>query len=261
MQPIFKSGRYLFALAVITFGIIQIITANFLSSLFPVPDALPGRRLFLYFFSVLFIAGGAGIIISKTSSAARATGILFFVMLIYPHLPKLINDIHNGGEWTVFAETAAFCGGAFIVGVAQSEGFTDPGRRENIRRTILRSGRFIFAGALLVFGILHLQYAGYIATLIPHWIPIPLFWSYFVGVAFIAGAASILLKIKIRLACSLLGFMFLFWVFFVHAPRVMANPYIETEWTSLFVATGFCGIFFTLGADPNLTNKSWEENP
>jgi|SRR6185437_7447715 uncharacterized membrane protein len=260
MLTISRPGRYLFAIALIAFGIIQFLIAGFLSSLFPIPDSLPARKIVLYIVSALFILSGAGIIVFKENKAALTAGLVLLLLLIYPHLFSLLKNLHNGGEWAVFGETAAFCGGAFILAEQVTGRKTDPAGGSRFWSASMKAGPLFFGIALLIFGVQHFLYAKYIATLIPHWIPFPLFWSYFVGVAFIAGAASILLKIRTRLASSLLGFMFLFWVIFVHAPRVMANPHTETEWTSLFVAMGFCGIFFTLAGNSGLVNKSRKEN-
>jgi uncharacterized membrane protein len=259
MPKIFLPGRYLFAVALIAFGIIQFLTGAFLSSLLPVPESLPAGKILLYALSTLFILSGAGIIILKENKTALTAGLIFLLLLIYPHLVILLQNLHNAGEWTVLGESAAFCGGAFII-AEQFTGRPDPAGRSGPWNAFMKAGRFIFGIALIIFGVQHFLYADYIATLIPHWIPFPLFWSYFVGVAFIAGAASILLKIKIRLACSLLGLMFLFWIIFVHVPRVTVNPRTETEWTSLFVASGFCGIFLTLGGNSELLNKKQKGN-
>jgi uncharacterized membrane protein len=260
MPAIFRPGRYLFAIALMAFGIIQFLTRAFMSSLLPVPETLPAGKILLYALSTLFILSGAGIIMLKENKAALTAGIVFLLLLIYPHLVILLKNLHNGGEWTVFGETAAFCGGAFII-AKQFTGKPGPAGRSRLWNAFMKAGPLLFGIALIIFGVQHFLYADYIATLIPHWIPFPLFWSYFVGIAFIAGAASILLKIKIRLACSLLSFMFLFWIIFVHLPRVTVSPHTETEWTSLFVAAGFCGIFLTLAGNSELLNKKQKENP
>ena len=75
----------------------------------------------------------------------------------------------------------------------------------------------------------------------PAWIPARLFWAYFVGAAFIAAGASIVTKVKARLAASLLGIMFAIWVLILHLPRVVANLHTKQEWTSLVIALGMSG--------------------
>lgn len=244
MQPLFRSGRYLFALAIMAFGAIQFVSGHFLIALFPLPENFPATGFLMALFSTLFIGAGLGMTINKVALRfAFLAGFLFFLIMIYPNLVKLFTDLHNGGVWTVVGETAALGAGALILTGKIPNRIMDP---EKQTRPWYTYGRMIFALSLLVFGILHFEYADYIATLITGWIPFKLFWSYFVGVAFILGFLSILTNVKIYLASNLLGFMFLFWVIFEHLPRVIAKPDIEPEWTSMFIALAFCGIFFML---------------
>ena len=42
--------------------------------------------------------------------------------------------------------------------------------------------------------------------------------------------------------------MFLLWVIILHAPRVLAKPAAEPEWTSLLIALAMSGIGFTLAS-------------
>ena len=230
MQELYKSGRYFFAVAIIAFGVIQFVAGDFMAGLLPVSETLPGRKLFLYLVSTLFLVGGLGLLVPVSyKHAARFVGYLFLILVIYPHLAALIPDIKNPGPWTSTAECLALCGGAFIISGSPK---------------FISIGKIVFAISLVVFAVQHFLYADFIATLIPEWIPLKVFLAYFIGVAFTLASISILLNIKTRLACCLLGFMFLFWVIFLHAVRVAGSPQKETEWTSLFVAIGFCGIFF-----------------
>jgi hypothetical protein len=91
------------------------------------------------------------------------------------------------------------------------------------------------------FAIQHFQYAQFVATLVPGWIPGHLFWAYFVGVALCASAVSILTGIYVRLAAGLLGLMFFSWVFILHLPRCLASPRTGPEWTSAFNALAMAG--------------------
>jgi uncharacterized membrane protein len=101
---------------------------------------------------------------------------------------------------------------------------------------LIRSAPYFFSACLVVCAMLHFVYAGYIATLIPSWIPARLFLSYFIGVAFLASAIGIAINRAGRLAAMLMGAMFYIWFAILHLPRVIANPQTEAEWTSAFVA-------------------------
>ena len=106
--------------------------------------------------------------------------------------------------------------------------------------------RYGFAVSLLLFGIQHIIYFAYIETLIPVWLPAQAFWAYLVTAAFLLSAISFFSGWKIGLASLLLGIMFGLWVVILHAPRAIGKGNVETEWSSLFVALGVCGVALTL---------------
>ena len=109
--------------------------------------------------------------------------------------------------------------------------------------------------ALLLFGIQHIIYFAYIETLIPVWLPAQAFWAYLVTAAFLLSAISFFSGWKIGLASLLLGIMFGLWVVILHAPRAIGKGNVETEWSSLFVALGVCGVSLTL-ANRHLTGPT-----
>src|SRR5438034_1352913 len=93
-------------------------------------------------------------------------------------------------------------------------------------------GRIFVAVSLVVFGVQHFLYGGFVAGLVPAFMPGRLFWAYFVGVAFIAAAAGILYKMLARPAATMLGVMFFLFVVLLHIPRIIGNSGNGNEWTS-----------------------------
>jgi uncharacterized membrane protein len=102
-------------------------------------------------------------------------------------------------------------------------------------------GRVFVAISLVVFGIQHFIYGGFVARLVPAWMPGQLFWAYFVGGAFFAAAAGIFIKILARPATTMLGVMFFLFVVLLHTPRIALHSHDGNEWTSGFVALAMCG--------------------
>jgi uncharacterized membrane protein len=102
-------------------------------------------------------------------------------------------------------------------------------------------GRVFVAISLVVFGVQHFIYGGFVATLVPAFMPGRLFWAYFVGVAFFAAAAGILYHLLARAAATMLGVMFFLFVLLLHIPRIIGNSSNGNEWTSGFVALAMCG--------------------
>jgi uncharacterized membrane protein len=102
-------------------------------------------------------------------------------------------------------------------------------------------GRILVSISLVVFGVQHFIYGGFVATLVPAFMPGRLFWAYFVGVAFVAAASGILTKMLARPAATMLGVMFFLFVLLLHIPRIIGKSSDGNEWTSGFVALAMCG--------------------
>jgi uncharacterized membrane protein len=108
---------------------------------------------------------------------------------------------------------------------------------------IMPFGRLFLAIPMAVFGTEHLTDTADIANLVPQWMPAHTFWVYLVGMALIAAALSITVKIKSRLAAMLLGAMFCCFVLLIHVPNIVA-----TAGNRIFWAIGLRDIAFSGGA-------------
>ena len=245
-------GRLLYATALVILGAEHLVNANFPVGLLPVPPDVPGRLVLVYVAGAVLLVAGAGLLFrQKVRLLALVVSGLFGLVVLTVHVPLLLAAPTNGGEWTAFFEAVALGGGALLMaGRATGAGQTDAG-------DLTRYGRWLFASSLVVFGVLHFVYAPFIATLIPGWIPAPLFWAYFVGVAFLGTASSIFLNYQRLIATALLGLMFLGWVLVLHGPRVVASPRIEPEWTSLCVALAMSGSAFSLAGLPVNSRRTY----
>jgi uncharacterized membrane protein YphA (DoxX/SURF4 family) len=101
--------------------------------------------------------------------------------------------------------------------------------------------RIFVAISLVVFGIQHFIYGGFVSGLVPAFMPGRLFWAYFVGVAFVAAAIGILTRMLARPAATMLGVMFFLFVVLLHLPRIVGNASDGNEWMRGFVALAMCG--------------------
>ncbi len=244
MNTLFSFGRTLYAVAILSLGLLLLITRNFPTALFPLPAAFPGRSALVIGLGVVFVLAGLSLLmLRKADSSSLLLGILWLLVMFTLHLPALVSNPYNASKWTVIFELVALSGGGFYLA-----GELGPllGKPINRRFTLITVGRLLFAGSLVIFGVLHFLYAAFIATLIPSWVPGQLFWAYFVGVGFLATAISLLLQKQMSLATHLLGSMFLLWVIILHAPRAVAKPHVEPEWTSLLIALAMSGISFSM---------------
>lgn len=247
MKKITQLGSYLFTIAILGFGIIQLITANLPSEFLPLPQNMIGKNVLALTTGIFFITASLGIILNKSAKLlAIIIGLLFLLFLALIHIPKLTSNIYNPSEWVAFLETLSFSCGAFILASILPTTSSFLLKWESNSSKIIKVTVYLFAVALLIFGVQHIMYEQFIITLIPGWIPFKILFSHLVKFAFIATSISIILNWKQQLSTFLLGSMFLIWSLILHAPRVASTPKLEPEWTSLFVALAMSGICFII---------------
>jgi uncharacterized membrane protein len=223
MDKLIQSGRYIFAIAFLAFGIQHFIYAKYGAGLGP--PWIPGSPLRACFMGAALIIASIRIATNaKTRVTGMLLGFLLFLYFLLLYAPRLVANVHDPGPWTSGAEILALSGAAWVLAGIPA-----------------KLGRYLFALTLTVFGVQHLLYAKFVATLVPSWIPGRLFCANAVGIAFIAATLSLLTNIKARLAATLLGIMFFTWVLILHLPRVAAALHNGNEWTSAFVALAMCG--------------------
>ena len=116
-------------------------------------------------------------------------------------------------------------------------------------------GPVCFAAPLALFGAEHIVSAQVIVEVVPRWMPWRFFWTYFVGLALIAAAVSIVLARLVRLSATLLSVMFFLFVAMVHAPRLLANPADRISWAVLLRDLSFAAGAWALAAAQSATKS------
>jgi uncharacterized membrane protein len=246
MKNLTTIGRFLFALAILAFAIQHFIYAGSGNGLGP--PWTTENHLLACGMGIVLLAAAAGMATGKQlQGAAVIVGAVSFARGVIFDFPKIMTSPHNPGPWTSGFELFAIAAASFILATLTMS-TADANRAGSPRGMLFQSGRVLFAAALVVFGIQHLLYGHFVATLIPDWIPARVFWAYFIGVDFIAAALAIVSGMVARLAGTLLGTMFLLWVLILHAPRVVRALHNGNEWTSMFVALAMSGAAFIVAA-------------
>jgi uncharacterized membrane protein len=229
MSKTLLAGQMLFGTALIGLGIEPFVTGHLPSALVPLQQPLPPW--------VAMLLGGA-LVASVVATARKKWRAAPMVVVTFPalvllatQLPDLARSPRDPTVWSGVFQVTAFVAAALLAGNPSI-------------------GRMLFAAALVGFGVHHFMYAGFIASLIPAWIPGPLFWTYLTGVAFCAAAAASLSGKATRPAGYGLALMFLSWVLVVHLPRIMADPAKEAEWSSGLVALAMAAAGLLLAQSP-----------
>ncbi|HZY78454.1 MAG TPA: DoxX family membrane protein [Cyclobacteriaceae bacterium] len=204
----------------------------------------------LYFFAVYFLISGILIALGKKLRATSA--ILAWVLLLFilfGHLPVRLTTPQELGAYTNVLKMCAFIGGAlFICWDNRSE--TIPNNFVAGLTRLAPLAKYFFCIMLLVFGIDHFVYVDFVTSLVPKYMPVPIFWTYLTGVALFGAGISILLNIRVRMVAQLLAFMLFVWVFAVHLTLAIKHP----EWnageniTATFQCLAFTGIALTVAS-------------
>ena len=93
-------------------------------------------------------------------------------------------------------------------------------------KTIIQSGRWLFASMFAIFGLLHFGPLEFTLDYIPSYLPFPVFWVYLVGVALIAFSVSAWTGTLDKLAAVLLALMLLLFVLMIHVPRAIEGNFM-----------------------------------
>jgi uncharacterized membrane protein YphA (DoxX/SURF4 family) len=243
MEKIVTKGQVLFAIAIAAFGIQNLVFTRLGLAVRGVPW-FPENHLLGYLAGLALLAAGISLASNqKARFTAILLGIVFLLLVFFTQITKVAASALDLGVRTVAFETLAMAGSALtLAGTLRPNGDRSRGSG-NFLDGLIESGPYLFAVSSVVFGIDHFLILGFIASLVPSWIPAPMFWAYFTGAVFIAVGLSIAIRWMDRWAAFMLGVMFLLWFLLLHAPRVMSAPrsHDPNEWSSAFIALGMCG--------------------
>jgi len=241
-------GRVATGVALVGFGVANFVVGDFVAGRAPAwPSGIPGQQLWAYVTGIVLVGAGFCIVMRRWAvRAALTAATLIFGWAFLRQLHPALLDQQFGGEWTKLGKALTFSGG--LVGVAGSFILA---RLESSDADIHRAwrmrvvGRLSLGAFLVASGVQHFLFTPFVATLVPAWIPNPTFWTYFAGVALIAGGIGLVLVATSRLAATLVGLMVFTWFVVLHVPRALAMQN-RNEWTAVIEAFAVSGIALAL---------------
>jgi uncharacterized membrane protein len=161
--------------------------------------------------------------------------------------------IPSGVFWPYFAGTSLFTLGLIAINkkeLSQASGLDK----------IIPFGRVFFVVPMAVFGAQHFTGARFVVKMVPSWIPGQLFWTYFVGIALIAAASSIVADKQSRLAATLLGIMLFLFVLLMHVPTLFRNPSDRIQLAVVLRDLCFSGGAFALAGIQTETRQTYSRD-
>ena len=236
-------GRSFFGAATMASGVLQLVTGEFVRLVPKAPAWMPSHSIAPYLVGVVLVAAGSAMLSGRMARTAASTvGAMILMMFLLLAAPNVVANPLVGFMWTNPLKSLALVGGAAIlIGTLPDDGHAlSPPTRAFWRLESL--GTIFLAIFLVVCGMQHFVYRDFVDTLVPSWIPTPRFWTYFTGVALIAGGLGILFRPTARLAATLSGVMIFLWVLLLHIPRSLAGPNHANETAGAFEALAISGV-------------------
>jgi uncharacterized membrane protein YphA (DoxX/SURF4 family) len=231
-----RGGVYLFALATIAAGVLDLIWGEFEAAHQPfgaLGDNIPGQKIFAYITAIWMILAGAAILWRRTTRAGALAAALIYLIFGLFWLPRFYSAPHVlGFRLTLFTGLLAgmftqlmVVAGALVLHASVAPSSSWP----NTSRVI---ARWVIGLASVLFGLAHLNGVQDVAQMVPKWMPLggP-FWVIVTGIAFVLAGLSILSGILDRVAAYLLVLMILIFEIAL-IPMVFANPANHIAWGS-----------------------------
>ena len=250
MNRLVSVGRTFFALALIGLGIEHFVFREFVTGRAPAwPESVPGGLVWIGVTGAVFVLAGSAILFGKAARPAAlvAAGLIFGWALLR-HVPVVAADSFLSAAWTQAGKALTFVGGALAVAATFPK--TGSGRRTALSKVVNPGSEAIVAGRiclglfLILTGVQHFLFTGFVASLIPAWFPgKAVFWTYFAGVALIAGGVGLLVPPTARPAALLSGLMVFSWFWIVHVPRAFLGV---SDGIAVFEALAVSGIALVL---------------
>jgi uncharacterized membrane protein len=132
VDMLIKSGRFLFAISSVIFGIDHFLILRFIATL--VPAWIPGSGLFwAYVTGAAFVAAGIGIAANWMARwAGTLLGTMFLLWFLFLHAPRVMSlpRSHNPNEWSSAFIALGMCGASWICAWACTQNTQDSLARE-----------------------------------------------------------------------------------------------------------------------------------
>ena len=225
-------GQVLFAVTLVGMGALGVSQHALTVMWEPVPAGVPGRAALAYVCAGVAMAAGVGLLFKRASSwAARLLLAYLLLWMLVFRLPGFLHSIGVDVYWGA-CKTAVLLAAAWVL----YTWFADAWDRKHLGFVAgnpgLRMARILYGLAMIPFGIAHLQYVKFTASLVPSWLPAHIAWAYATGIAFMVAGVAIVVGVFARLAVALSGlqmglFLLLVWVPVMASGH--ATPYQRNE--------------------------------
>ncbi|MFA6084574.1 hypothetical protein [Mucilaginibacter sp.] len=234
MNTLVITGKWLYAITLVVFGIQHFIYADFLTTY--VPAWIPWHLFFVYLVAVAFIAAALSIIINKyvrLSCTMLSVMLALFILLI--HVPRLLNDPQNPQTWTRALQDVVIMGTALVL-------------TSNLR--LLPIGKYLFAVPMIILGLQHFAHMAFVTAKVPAYFPGIIVWDYLFGLIMIIAAIAILSNRYLGVPALLLGIFLMVSIILYQVPLLLSDIRNGQQWAGTMLELAIAGGAFVVSAMP-----------
>lgn len=223
----------------IGFGLITIISGDFIAPWEAVPAWVPARTALVYLCGALMVGSGLGLLFQRTAAVAARVLLVYMVLwLLLLKTPTLFTAPLVEISWNGWGEIAVMVAGAMAVDATLNGG---PGRR---------IARYLFGVALPPIGLAHFFYIQPTSGMVPAWLPFRSGWAYLTGSGHIAAGLGVLFGVYARLAAILEASMITIFTLLVWVPG------IPHTWAAVMISLAIGNGAWAVAADAGLSDRS-----
>jgi uncharacterized membrane protein YphA (DoxX/SURF4 family) len=156
MDGSLRIGRWLFAIAMVFFGIQFFIFVTSMTGPPPGPPWSRGVMLLDWLACAGFIVAGVSIATGRMGRfVSTLLGAVLLVYALCRYVPAWLTRLHDPGPWTVIFEILAMVGGAWVLAASfpPDKNLSLPGERVVLR--LADVGRYLIAISMVVFAVQH----------------------------------------------------------------------------------------------------------
>lgn len=249
MSKLIITGRIFFALSIAGLALTHFIFGEFTTGRAPVwPEWLPGGTIWAYSSGIIVLITAILMLFGKKARfAAIYTGLIVLIWALIRQLPVITADSLFAPSWTSAGKALILASGMFLVATrfpnSLSTGTTFS-RFYSLQGEFIRAATLCLGIFFVVTGVQHFIYTEFVASLIPHWFPGDTeFWTYFGGVALLAGGLGLFIPQTAKWAALFSGLMVFSWFWIIHIPRTFATI---SDGIAVFEALAVSGIAFMI---------------
>lgn len=237
-----SASRIVFALTMISIGIIGLVSGGFAPIWAGVPKTLPGRQLLAYLCTTVSLVCGLGLLARRTATwVALALLVYLVAWTVLFKVPFIIRAPLVEVSYQTTGENLVLIGAALVLWCEGAKG-----RMVLSGAAGLRIANLLYGVALIAFGFSHFAYLNLTAPLVPAWLQAPVFWAYLTGCVYLATGLMLVSGFAVRLGTALAGLQILLITILVWGPMLATRDITAMHWQETVVSWALTAAAFVL---------------